>query len=148
VKRISILLAATVVVALVFAGLAPAGVRHAKLQLRNTSSGKILVDRAGFTLYMFAKDSRNKDVCVNHSACLSVWPAFTTGGRPIAGPGVKRSLIGTITVPGVGKQVTYAGHPLYTYVADSGPGATSYIGRSQFGGAWYALSASGRVVKH
>jgi predicted lipoprotein with Yx(FWY)xxD motif len=146
-KRIPILLAAILIAALVTAGLATASVRHAKLQLRKTSSGKILVDRAGFTLYMFAKDHRNKDVCAGINGCLSVWPAFTTGGKPIAGPGIKSSLIGTINVPHVGKQVTYAGYPLYTYVADSMPGQTSYIGLSQFGAPWYALSGAGHLVK-
>jgi hypothetical protein len=42
---------------------------------------------------------------------------------------------------------TYAGHPLYTYSADSGPGKTSYVGAKQFGGTWYAINASGGTVK-
>ncbi|MFI4993711.1 MAG: hypothetical protein ACHQCH_08880 [Solirubrobacterales bacterium] len=46
-----------------------------------------------------------------------------------------------------GKQVTYAGHPLYTYSGDSGPGETSYVGEKQFGGTWYAINASGHTVK-
>ena len=46
-----------------------------------------------------------------------------------------------------GNQVTYAGHPLYTYTGDSGPGKTSYVGVKAFGGAWYALNASGGAVK-
>jgi predicted lipoprotein with Yx(FWY)xxD motif len=46
-----------------------------------------------------------------------------------------------------GKQVTYAGHPLYTYSGDSGPGQTSYVGAKSFGGTWYAINASGGTVK-
>ncbi len=146
-RRILILVALTLTATAATAAVAAATPRHAKLQLRRTADGKILVNRAGFTLYVFAKDGRNKDVCVNISGCPGVWPALTTGGRAIAGPGVKRSLIGTITVPGVGKQLTYAGHPLYTYIGDAGPAETSYIGASQFGARWFAINGAGRLVK-
>jgi predicted lipoprotein with Yx(FWY)xxD motif len=45
----------------------------------------------------------------------AVWPAITTTGAPVAGPGVRQNLLGTVTRPGVGTQVTYAGHPLYLF---------------------------------
>lgn len=43
------------------------------------------------------------------------WPAFTTSGPITTGPGVQRRLLGTVYRPGVGLQVTYAGHPLYLF---------------------------------
>lgn len=46
---------------------------------------------------------------------MAVWPAITTNGPPVAGPGVRQSLLGTVHRPGVGNQVTYAGHPIYTF---------------------------------
>ena len=49
------------------------------------------------------------------------WPAFTTDGAPIAGPGVNKRLLGTVERPGVGDQVTYAGHPLYLFDPVSTP---------------------------
>jgi predicted lipoprotein with Yx(FWY)xxD motif len=49
------------------------------------------------------------------------WPAFTTKKPPIAGAGVNQSLIGTIDRPGIGEQVTYAGHPLYLFDPSSAP---------------------------
>jgi hypothetical protein len=67
-------------------------------------------------------------------------------GAPTAGPGVKASLLGTITLPEGGSQVTYDGHPLYTFTEDSGPAETGYIGVRAFGGYWYALRRSGRAV--
>jgi hypothetical protein len=70
----------------------------------------------------------------------------TTSGRPVAGPGVKRSLLGTIKL-GRKTQVTYAGHPLYTYVADTHPAQTSYVNILQFNGRWPALNAAGKEVK-
>jgi predicted lipoprotein with Yx(FWY)xxD motif len=49
------------------------------------------------------------------------WPAFTTTGRPTAGPGVRGSLLGAVYRPGIGEQVTYAGHPLYLFTPPSNP---------------------------
>jgi predicted lipoprotein with Yx(FWY)xxD motif len=128
---------------------APAGTRpsRARLELRKTRLGTILVNRRGFTVYAFTKDGRGRDNCQKSSACLSVWPAVTTAGAPIAGPGVRASLIGTITIKGGARQLTYAGHPLYTYVTDTRPGQTSYVNILQFGGRWPALNATGSEVK-
>jgi predicted lipoprotein with Yx(FWY)xxD motif len=119
----------------------------AKVQLRKTKLGRILVDSSGFTLYRFMIDPRNKDRCVMVSECPGVWPPLTTSGRPIAGPGVNTSLLSTIRLPNGKKQVTYAGHPLYGYSPATERGETAYIGTVQFGGAWDALNASGRAVK-
>ncbi|HWD07552.1 MAG TPA: hypothetical protein VHA57_00520 [Actinomycetota bacterium] len=49
------------------------------------------------------------------------WPAFTTTGHPVAGPGVKQWLLGVVWRPGIGAQVTYAGHPLYLFDPPSNP---------------------------
>jgi predicted lipoprotein with Yx(FWY)xxD motif len=146
-KRALTILATVALIGALPAALAGASSRRAKLQLHTTKLGAILVNGHGFTLYAFTKDSRDRDVCVKNKACLHAWPALTTGGKPIAGQGVSASLIGTIKVKGVGLQVTYAGHPLYTYIADKRPGATYYINRFQFGGRWPALDATGAEIK-
>jgi predicted lipoprotein with Yx(FWY)xxD motif len=121
--------------------------KAAKVQLRSTSKGKILVSSAGFTLYRFTKDPRNKDTCVTTKGCAEVWPALTTSARPSAGAGVKASLLSTITLSGARKQVTYGGYPLYLYKPASERGETSYIGFKSFGGTWDAVDASGKLVK-
>jgi predicted lipoprotein with Yx(FWY)xxD motif len=145
VKRALILL--TCIAALASATVAVAAGHRAKLKLGNTSLGKIIVNGRGFTIFMFTRDRKRRDNCVKVPECTSVWPPVTTSGRPVLGPGLKRSLVGTITLrPGV-KQVTYGGHPLYTYSASSGPGDTSYVSFPQFGGTWYALNAAGHAVK-
>jgi predicted lipoprotein with Yx(FWY)xxD motif len=117
------------------------------VQLRKTSLGKILVNSRGFTLYAFTPDKRNTDHCQNVKGCLSAWPALTSSGKPTAGPGIKSSLLGTIKLKDGARQVTYAGHPLYTYAGDRGPGQTSYVNFKQYGGRWPALNASGGEVK-
>jgi len=117
--------------------------RAATVQLRHTSLGSILVSSSGRTLYEFTRDHANKSSCAAISGCSAVWPSLKAGGRLTAGSGVKGSLLSSTS----GNQITYAGHPLYTYSADSGPGKTSYVGVKQFGGTWYALNASGGRVK-
>ena len=101
----------------------------------------------GLTLYMFSADAKNKDNCIKQSGCASNWPPLTVSGKPTAGSGAKASLLGTISISGGKKQVTYAGHPLYTFTGDSSPAATDYIGQQGFGGTWYGVSASGSAVK-
>jgi predicted lipoprotein with Yx(FWY)xxD motif len=121
--------------------------RVAKVGLRRTSVGTILVSASGRTLYEFTRDRAHSNSCVKISGCSEIWPALTTSGKPTAGPGVRASLLSTIKLPGGAKQVTYAGHPLYRYSGDSGPGEISYVGEKAFGGNWYAINSSGRTVK-
>jgi predicted lipoprotein with Yx(FWY)xxD motif len=125
---------------------AQAAAGPATIQLHKTRLGMILVNARGFTVYAFGKDAKRQDRCVTISGCGSIWPLVKTSGRPRAGKGVKRSLLGTIKV-GNNEQVTYAGHPLYTYTGDGFAGSTSYVGIRQFGGVWTALKASGATVR-
>jgi predicted lipoprotein with Yx(FWY)xxD motif len=144
------------VAALVAAALPPASVlaqpavargTATKIGLQKTSHGSILVDARGYTLYGFTKDTRNHDACTAIFYCIHEWPAVTTTGTAVAGRGVRGSLLGTIKFKGTHRQVTYAGHPLYTYVQDSRPAQTSNINILQFQGRWPAVNAAGRLVK-
>ena len=121
--------------------------RAAKVSLRHTRLGNILVNSAGRTLYLFTRDHANKSSCATISECSEAWPPLKTTGRPTAGPGVRASLLSSIKLPHGGTQVTYSGHPLYIYSADSGPGETSYVGERVFGGNWDAVNAAGHPVK-
>ena len=131
----------------IFSQPALAGGSGTTLKLRRTNVGTILANARGFTVYAFTKDGRNRNACVAIRGCSSVWPAVSGGSRVTLGPGVRRALVGTITLPNGTKQLTYGGHPLYTYVADSGPGQTSYVNFLQFGGRWPAVDAAGRLIK-
>jgi predicted lipoprotein with Yx(FWY)xxD motif len=117
--------------------------RAVTVQLRHTSLGSILVSGSGSTLYEFTRDHASKNSCAAISGCSAIWPSLKASGRPTAGSGAEASLLSTTS----GNQVTYAGHPLYTYSGDSGPGKTSYVGVKQFGGTWYAINVSGDAVK-
>lgn len=44
-------------------------------------------------------------------------------------------------------QVTYSGHPLYTFVEDEGPGEANGDGLVEFGGKWSVLDESGSAVE-
>jgi len=118
----------------------------ATVVLRHTHVGTILTTSSGLTLYEFTRDGSRADSCVKIKECAKFWPPLRSTGRPTAGAGVKSSLLSTITLAGGVKQVTYAGHALYTYSADR-PGSTGYVGVNAFGGNWDALSATGAAVK-
>ena len=118
-----------------------------RVSVAKTRIGKILVAPNGHTLYAFSRDKKNKDVCATISGCLQAWPPLTAKGSVTAGSGVKKSMLGTITVKGK-KQVTYDGHPLYTYINDDSKHDTSYIGVVALGGAWPAVSPSGKLIRH
>jgi predicted lipoprotein with Yx(FWY)xxD motif len=135
------------VLTLALTGAALAATHPATIKLRKTTIGRILVTGSGFTVYMFTADKKNTDRCVRIASCTSLWPPVTTAGKPIAGAGVKASLLGRIKLPGGKSQVTYAGHSLYTYSGDASPGQTDYVSFPMFGGNWDALNAAGKAVK-
>lgn len=101
----------------------------------------ILVDAKGFTLYDFHKDKGNKSAC--YGACASTWPPLTTSEAAKATGGAEASKLGTTKRSDGTLQVTYAGHPLYTYVADTKPGMAKGNDFSSFGAQWYALKPNG-----
>ncbi|MHB8657564.1 MAG: COG4315 family predicted lipoprotein [Solirubrobacteraceae bacterium] len=121
--------------------------RTLTVKLARTAIGPILVTRSGFTLYMFTRDRRRTETCLRIRGCLGVWPPLTVTGKPVGGPGLRAALLGTIRLHGRVRQVTYAGHPLYRYAFDSGPGDTGYVGANQFGGYWFAVNSRGGTVR-
>ena len=62
-------------------------------------------------IYTFTRDKRNTDVCMKIKFCTSTWPPVTTKGKPVAGPGIQKSKLGTIKLPKGKLQVTYFGPP-------------------------------------
>ena len=98
----------------------------------------VLTDAHGLTLYWFAPDSPVASRCTG--TCAAYWPPVT--GDPQAGRGIPGTF-GTIYRPDGGQQVTYDGHPLYTYVGDKGPGQANGNDLDLNGGLWYEMRVSG-----
>jgi predicted lipoprotein with Yx(FWY)xxD motif/mono/diheme cytochrome c family protein len=109
--------------------------------------GTILVNSAGHTLYVFAPDKGARVTCTD--GCAAVWPPefLPAGGRALGSRGVKASLLGADPDPAGGKVVTYAGWPLYLYVADTTPGSVAGQDVNLNGGYWWVITTSGTVVK-
>jgi predicted lipoprotein with Yx(FWY)xxD motif len=103
-----------------------------------TSLGKVLATSAGRTLYLYVPDPKNKPTCTG--SCAGTWPPLRTKGKPVAGTGVKKALLGTAKNGGK-LQVTYNGHPLYTYIGDSKAGQANGEG---FMGSWFVVTAAGK----
>jgi predicted lipoprotein with Yx(FWY)xxD motif len=114
------------------------------VKLASTKLGKVLVDAQGRTLYLFEADKGTKSAC--DGACASVWPPLTAKGKPTAGAGLTASMLGTTKRADGTTEVTYNGHPLYTYVGDSAPGQTSGQNLDDYGAEWYVLSSRGDKV--
>jgi predicted lipoprotein with Yx(FWY)xxD motif len=117
----------------------------ASIQLASSKLGKILVDSKGDTLYLWQADTGTASTC--HGACASAWPPLTTTGKPIAGPGLSASKLGTTKRQDGTTEVTYNGHPLYTFVGDRAPGQAVGEGNQGFGAEWDVLSAAGNKIE-
>jgi predicted lipoprotein with Yx(FWY)xxD motif len=138
--------AAALTAAVPSSGAAQAAHRGATVKLEQTGLGDVLVNGSGHTLYMFTRDRHDRDSCAKVPGCLETWPALTTTSTPVAGANVRASLLGTIELNGRVRQVTYAGHPLYTYALDFVRRSTFNIGADEYGGSWYAITAAGEAV--
>jgi predicted lipoprotein with Yx(FWY)xxD motif len=108
--------------------------------------GTVLVNSRGLTLYMFVPDKRAKVTC--KGTCAAVWPPvkLPKGAKPVAKGKAKARLLGSDR-SSLGRVVTYAGWPLYTYVGDSAPGKATGQALNINGGLWYVLAPSGKVIR-
>jgi predicted lipoprotein with Yx(FWY)xxD motif len=146
-RMIRLVAGGAVLAALVAAGSAVAGSTGSNrtiVKIAQTPLGRILVDSKGITLYDFPPDKGTTSVC--YGACAALWPPLLTDGKPIAGPGVRTSLLGTTKRSDGKLEVTYGGHPLYYFVPDRKPGQTTGQGVDQFGGPWWVISAAGKEI--
>jgi predicted lipoprotein with Yx(FWY)xxD motif len=107
------------------------------LQLARTrSSGTVVANGTGYTLYWFSKDTSTYSAC--DGACIPQWPPVT--GAPKVAPGATLAgRLGTLVRPSGVLQATYDGHPLYTFAGDFDSGDVGGNGVTQFGGTWHAV---------
>jgi predicted lipoprotein with Yx(FWY)xxD motif len=115
-----------------------------KVGTASSKLGRILVDRHGRTLYLFAKDKNGKSAC--SGACAAYWPPLIASSKPRAVTGAKQSLLGRTRRADGRMQVTYRHHPLYRYAGDMGRGQTNGQSLDDFGGEWWVLSPAGNKI--
>jgi predicted lipoprotein with Yx(FWY)xxD motif len=136
--------AALAAVALLLLGLAVAGANPAApaatgTALKTTTIGgtTVLTNAKGFTLYSFAPDTPASSKC--YGSCAAYWPPVT--GTTAAGQGLPGK-VATITRTGGSHQLTYNGHPLYTYIGDTAPGQARGNNLNLNGGLWREIRVS------
>ena len=144
--------AALAVAALVLLGVAVAGASSAAPAATSTGTGTstatglktttidgatVLTNAKGFTLYSFAPDTPTVSKC--YGSCAAYWPPVT--GTAPASPGLPGT-VATISRTGGARQLTYNGHPLYTYIGDSAPGQANGNNLNLNGGLWHEVRVS------
>jgi predicted lipoprotein with Yx(FWY)xxD motif len=117
----------------------------ATVKVGSTGLGRVLVTTQGKTLYLWAGDHGRTSNC--YGDCAEYWPPLLTTGKPTAVGGANAKLLGTTKRSDGRLQVTYKGHPLYTFVQDAKRGQTKGEGLTGFGGRWDPVSASGAAVR-
>lgn len=133
-------------IALVSLGIAAAAQaapnRGAGLAVRSSQYGRVLFTSAGRAVYVFEGDKGKTSHC--YGACAKSWPPLLTKGPAVAGAGVDHMLLGTTMRKDGTDQVTYKGHPLYTYSGDSvGKAGCQHI--NAFGALWLVIEPNGTV---
>jgi predicted lipoprotein with Yx(FWY)xxD motif len=97
----------------------------------------VLTNAKGLTLYSFAPDTSTKSAC--NGACATSWPPVQAPAHASA----VKAPFATIKRSSGSTQVTFRGHPLYTFVGDKSAGQANGNGVNAFGGLWHEAPASG-----
>jgi predicted lipoprotein with Yx(FWY)xxD motif len=131
--------AALVLFGLVVAGASSPAPAATGTGLKTTTIGgtTVLTNAKGFTLYSFAPDTPATSKC--YGSCAAYWPPVT--GTPAASSALP-GRVGTLKRTDGSEQLTYNGHPLYTYVGDSAPGQARGNNLNLNGGVWHEVPVS------
>jgi predicted lipoprotein with Yx(FWY)xxD motif len=99
--------------------------------------GKILVDNAGRTLYLYTNDVVGSGRSAVSGTLAVAWPPLTLpAGEPLKTPDITGELT-LITRDDGTKQVAYKGMPLYYFAQDTAAGDINGQAR---GNVWYVLN--------
>lgn len=115
------------------------------LTLQKSPVGPIVATGNGDTLYDFAPDTPTHSACVD-DGCVFQWPPLVVHGPVRVQKGLDPSLVGTLIRPDGSRQLSYGGHPLYTYNLDVTPGMVTGQAIDQNGGLWYVLGRRGNQI--
>lgn len=117
-----------------------AAVTAAGLKTTTIAGAKVLTNAKGFVLYSFGPDTKTMSKCTG--TCATNWPPV----KPGSGMTVK-SPFATIKRSGGATQLSFLGHPLYTFVGDSAAGQAKGNGVNADGGVWHeALASAGTAA--
>jgi predicted lipoprotein with Yx(FWY)xxD motif len=144
--RSKVLIAAAIAIALLatFGPPSASAKGGPKLKVVASTYGQILANGRGRALYVFTSDNRSASC---YGDCARAWPPYIVSSKPIAVGEAKQGKVGTTRRSDGTLQATYAGHPVYYYVGDNGPGEVLCQAVNEFGGFWYVIRSSGRVVR-
>ena len=117
--------------------------RGTRIKAVDSQFGTILGDGRGQAVYVFDKERSSRSEC--YGDCARAWPPVLTKGRPVAGRGARKRLLGTTRRRNGKRQVTYRGRPLYYYVDDA-PGRVLCHNVLEFGGLWLVVRPDGSPV--
>ena len=112
-----------------------------KVTARGSEFGTMLWGPQRQAVYIFQRDGPSVSRC--YGSCAKAWPPVLTTGGPVAGPGVRKSLLGTTRRRNGRRQVTYAGQPLY-YYAHEGAGQVFCHDVDLNGGLWWVVGPDGK----
>ena len=115
---------------------------------------------AGVILFCLERDFLAARVELDEPRLRALWPATDVdlvrqhlqaipricAGSPDAGPSVSPADLATSTRRAGSVQVTFHGHPLYTFVGDKTAGDTTGQGLSAFGALWYVVGTNGAKI--
>lgn len=101
------------------------------IKAMESALGKILTDRNGRSLYMFAGDAAGRNTC--DGDCLDVFTVFTVDNLIVPGS-LPSEYFGTINRSEGEVQVTYKGWPLYYFTYDNRIGDVGGDGKD---GTWF-----------
>jgi len=103
-----------------------------------TIKGKrILASGKGRTLYSLSAEKKGRFICTEKSSCLTLWkPIMVPAAGSVKAPeGIK---LGSVKRPEGGRQTTYHGLPLYTFVEDTKKGEANGEGLKDVG-TWHSV---------
>jgi predicted lipoprotein with Yx(FWY)xxD motif len=103
-----------------------------------------LADSAGRALY-YLEDDKDGSKCTGD--CTRAWPPLLASQTlPTGSANLQTGMIGVIERADGSRQVTYNGHPLYHYAADTSADRAAGNGMRDTWGQWHAMNAVGEPL--
>jgi predicted lipoprotein with Yx(FWY)xxD motif len=113
------------------------------LQVKDSQYGPIVVNDAGYAIYMSDSDDQSPPRSVCYNACAKKWIPVLTSGTVTLDDAIAAAVVGTLQRADGGTQLTMRGWPLYLYVNDKQPGEINGHSKVQH---WQVLAPDGKPI--